>query len=86
VRVRSEEATKLRDLVLGDNVTVESAEPGVLVVSGLTSDEIGKVAAAHGIALSELTPEQASLEEAFMELTSEDVEFRAADAPAKEAA
>jgi ABC-2 type transport system ATP-binding protein len=86
VRVRSEEAAKLRDLVLGDNVTVESAEPGVLVVSGLTSDEIGKVAAAHGIALSELTPQQASLEEAFMELTRKDVEFRTGAPAVEEAA
>ena len=86
VRVRSEEATKLRELVLADDVSVESVEPGVLVVSGLTSDEIGKIAAANSIALSELTPQQASLEEAFMELTSKDVEFRTGEPTVEEAA
>jgi ABC-2 type transport system ATP-binding protein len=76
VRVRSPQATKLRELVLADGVSVEGVEPGVLEVSGLTSEEIGKTAAGHGVVLYELTPLQASLEEAFMELTGDDVEFR----------
>ena len=44
--------------------------------TGLTAEQIGELAAAHGIVLHELTPQQASLEEAFMELTRDDVEFR----------
>jgi ABC-2 type transport system ATP-binding protein len=44
-------------------------------VTGLSSTEIGKVAADARIALVELTPEQTSLEEAFMELTRDAVEF-----------
>jgi ABC-2 type transport system ATP-binding protein len=51
----------------------------VLEISGLTAAQIGDAAAAHGIALHELTPMQASLEDAFMELTREDVEFKAGD-------
>jgi ABC-2 type transport system ATP-binding protein len=39
-------------------------------------ERVGELAAAHQIVLHELTPVQASLEEAFMELTREDVEFR----------
>ena len=44
----------------------------------MTAEQVGEVAAANGIVLHELTPQQASLEEAFMELTQEDVEFHAA--------
>ena len=78
VRVRSPQATRLRELVLGDGVTVSSAEPGLLEVEGVTAAEIGERAATNGIVLHELTPVQASLEEAFMELTREEVEFKAA--------
>jgi ABC-2 type transport system ATP-binding protein len=58
-------------------VVVASAERSVLEVSGLSSERIGRIAADAGIALSELTPQQASLEEAFMELTRDAVEFQA---------
>jgi ABC-2 type transport system ATP-binding protein len=77
VRVRSPQATQLRELVLGREVAVESVEPSVLEVSGSTAEQIGEIAARHNIVLYELTPQQASLEEAFMELTREDVEFTA---------
>jgi ABC-2 type transport system ATP-binding protein len=48
-------------------------------VHGLTAVQIGDAAAATGFAVHELTPQQASLEEAFMDLTREDIEFRAAE-------
>ena len=51
---------------------------GALVVTGLSGEQIGRIAAEHGIALSELTPQQASLEEAFMELTRDAVEYATA--------
>ena len=76
VRVRSPQATKLRELVLGPGVTVTSTEPLLLEIGGLTPEQVGETAAAHGIVLHELTPLQASLEEAFMELTRGDVEFK----------
>lgn len=77
VRVRTHEAEKLRELLAGPDVTVSSQEPGVLLVTGITSEWIGRVAAEEGIALAELTPQQASLEEAFMELTRDAVEYQA---------
>ena len=79
VRVRSPQATRLREIVLADGVAVTSIEPELLEIGGLTAEQIGDAAAAHQIVLHELTPQQASLEEAFMTLTSEDVEFRAAE-------
>jgi ABC-2 type transport system ATP-binding protein len=79
VRVRSPEATALADLLAGPSVTVAALAPGLLEVHGLTAPQIGDLAASNGLALHELTPQQASLEEAFMELTREDVEFKAAE-------
>jgi len=52
--------------------------PNVIEITGMDSAEVGKLAAAHGITLFELIPVQASLEEAFMELTRESVEYQAA--------
>ena len=46
---------------------------------GLTARQVGELAAAKQIVLHELTPQQASLEEAFMTLTRDDVEFKAAE-------
>jgi ABC-2 type transport system ATP-binding protein len=79
VRVRSPQATRLRDLVAGPDVSVTSVSPGLLEVTGLTAEQVGEAAAANGIVLHELATQQASLEEAFMELTRGDVEFRAGD-------
>jgi ABC-2 type transport system ATP-binding protein len=77
VRVRSPEAAQLREAILGPEVRVSSAEPGVLEVEGLTAEQIGRAAARNGLVLHELTPEKTSLEEAFMELTREETEYRA---------
>jgi ABC-2 type transport system ATP-binding protein len=52
--------------------------PDVIEITGMNSTKVGRLAAAHGIALSELTPLRASLEEAFMELTRDSVEYQAA--------
>jgi ABC-2 type transport system ATP-binding protein len=76
VRVRSPQAEELRTHVVDDGVTVVSLAPGLLEVHGLTAAQVGEVAASHGIVLHELAPQQASLEQAFMEMTKDDVEFR----------
>jgi ABC-2 type transport system ATP-binding protein len=76
VRVRTPDPIRLRALLTGDSVTVSSTTEGQLDVTGLTTDEIGLRAAAAGIALLELSPVQASLEQAFMELTADAVEYR----------
>ncbi|HSP71109.1 MAG TPA: ATP-binding cassette domain-containing protein, partial [Gaiellaceae bacterium] len=87
VRVRSPHAGRLGELLAGPNVIVTPLEPGTLEVEGLPPAEIGDAALAHGIAVHELTPQQASLEEAFMDLTRDDVEFSAARLePVEEAA
>jgi ABC-2 type transport system ATP-binding protein len=84
VRVRSPQAAVLRAALAGPQVSVTTAEADVLEIDGLDSDTVGRIAAEHGVVLSELVPRTASLEEAFMELTRDDVEYRApaATAPA----
>jgi ABC-2 type transport system ATP-binding protein len=77
VRVRAPHAALLRDVLLDDGVTVTSSEPGLLEVTGLEPDEIGERAFAAGLILHELSPKEASLEEAFMELTQGAVEYHA---------
>ena len=76
VRVRSPDAGALAD-VFDKDVTIDRPEPGVLVIHGAASERVGELAAEHGIVLHELTPQRASLEEAFMELTRDSIEFRA---------
>jgi ABC-2 type transport system ATP-binding protein len=76
VLVRCEEPARLRDLLRGDGVTVTTAGDDQLGVAGLTSAAIGRVAREAGIALIELTPQRASLEDAFMEITRDALEFR----------
>jgi ABC-2 type transport system ATP-binding protein len=75
VRVRSPQVARLAELLAGPEVTIDAVEPSVVEVRGLDSERIGTAAAEHGIALYELTPQRASLEEAFMELTRDSLEF-----------
>jgi ABC-2 type transport system ATP-binding protein len=77
VRVRSPQATALRELLQGSGVTVTSTASGQLDVVGLTTEEIGTRAAAGGVTLYELSAVAPSLEEAFMKLTGDSVEYRA---------
>ena len=77
VLVRSPDLTRLREMLAGPNVSFADGERGALEVHGLTAEHVGNAAAAAGITLHELTPQQASLEEAFMDLTRDEVEFGA---------
>ncbi|SCX38837.1 ABC-2 type transport system ATP-binding protein [Klenkia marina] len=82
VRVRSTRAAELAGLLAGPDVVVESAETGVLLVRGVGPEVVGDRAAQAGIAVHELTPVQASLEEAFMALTADEREYRTEEQPA----
>ena len=77
VVVRSPELERLRVELSGPGITFADAERGALEVHGLTAEQVGDAAAAAGIALHELSPQQASLEEAFMNLTRDELEFAA---------
>jgi len=77
VRVRSPDATELAALLMSRQVSVDAVEPGLIEIEGVTAPEIGEWAAASGFVLHELAPQQASLEEAFMSMTRDDVEYHA---------
>jgi ABC-2 type transport system ATP-binding protein len=79
VRVRSPQAEELRRVLDAPGIELTALEPGLLEVHGLTAEQIGEQAAAARVVLHELTPHQASLEEAFMDLTRDEIEFKAAD-------
>ena len=79
VTVRTSEVGRLRELLLGPDTTVTTPQPGVLEIDGLTSEHIGTIAWQHQIPIFELTVKPASLEEAFMTLTSDSVEYRSTD-------
>src|SRR5436190_7766616 len=63
VRVRSPQAARLHELLVGGDVSVVAVAPGVLEVAGVTAAHIGETAAANQIVLHELAQQQASLEE-----------------------
>jgi ABC-2 type transport system ATP-binding protein len=75
VRVASTEAARLRGLLAGPEVGITSLAEQELLVAGLDAHQIGLAASRHGIPLYELTPQSVSLEEAFLELTRDDVEY-----------
>ncbi len=81
VLVRSPDAARLAELITADGGKVSPQErteangAGALAVSGLEAPRIGEIAASASIVLHELTPQHGSLEEAFMELTADSLEF-----------
>jgi ABC-2 type transport system ATP-binding protein len=86
VRVRSPYATELRDALARREAEVHRIQEDVLEVSGLTGEQIGEIALEARIVISELTPLQASLEEAFMSLTGDSVEYQASAGEGQETA
>ena len=76
VRVRTPEAATLRSLLQAPDVTVSSDSPDVLQVAGLSAEQIGITAFDARLPVYELTTVQASLEEAFMQVTQDSVEYR----------
>ncbi|MEZ0166384.1 ATP-binding cassette domain-containing protein [Kineococcus sp. LSe6-4] len=77
VTVRSPQAEQLRDLVAAEGGRLAAMDDGSFDVRGLSAERIGDAAARRGLPLHELTTVKASLEEAFMELTANAVEYQA---------
>jgi ABC-2 type transport system ATP-binding protein len=75
VRISSPDAVRLTHLLAGPGVTVTSDSPGHLEVSGTPAAQVGELAAREGLVLHELVDVAPSLEEAFMELTRDAVEY-----------
>ncbi|MEV0406672.1 ATP-binding cassette domain-containing protein [Actinoallomurus sp. NPDC050550] len=77
VRVRTPYGGELARVLIGEGARVEPGDDGAVEVTGLTAARIGDLALEHRVAVHELAPRNASLEEAFMELTAGSVEYRA---------
>ena len=77
VLVRSPQAAALAEALVGPDVATSFSTPQTLEVSGLTAAQVGDRARDLGISLHGLAPKQASLEEAFMEMTRDEVEYHA---------
>ncbi|MFJ8083872.1 ATP-binding cassette domain-containing protein [Streptomyces sp. NPDC096205] len=77
VRIRTPQRERLLDVLRRAGITVVETGGGALEVDGGKPELIGELAAQHQIVLHELSPQQASLEEAFMQLTAESVEYHA---------
>lgn len=86
VRVKSPQLDVLSPALLHHGAELQQGEDGALDVNGLTAAAIGDLAASLGISLHELSPQTASLEEAFMELTHDSVEFQVGDTPVNQGA
>ena len=76
VRVASPQATELAELLAQRDLATRAVGPGVLETTAATAAAIGETAAAAGIVLHELTTIHASLEEAYLTLTGDSVEYR----------
>ncbi len=77
VRVRTPQPDMLAKLVADAGGRIGPVADGVLMVYGVRAQRVGDLAFDHGVRLHELSPTQASLEEAFMELTADSVEYHA---------
>jgi ABC-2 type transport system ATP-binding protein len=82
VRVRSLQDAKLAALIGANGGASQVEAGGALAVTGLSAAAIGDLAGHNAIVLHELSPQEASLEEAYMELTHDSVQYRTGAAAA----
>ncbi|WP_406379697.1 ABC transporter ATP-binding protein [Streptomyces sp. NBC_01618] len=78
VRVRTTESTRLRDVLIRKGYMPAHDGEGCWTVEGAKAGEIGAIAAAEGIAVLELMDEQTTLEQAYLDLTADAMDFSAA--------
>ncbi|MFI9270368.1 ABC transporter ATP-binding protein [Kitasatospora sp. NPDC052896] len=81
VRLRTPQPEQLLDALAGRSIPVEPGPDGSFEVVNGDPAVLGDLAAAHGIALHELSRQRASLEEAFMRMTADSVEYHAGGVP-----
>jgi len=75
VRVRTPDAARLAGVVAGEGARAEPGADGALTITGMPAPRIAELAARAGVAVHELSPHRASLEQAFMELTTDSLEY-----------
>ncbi|MBX7465096.1 ATP-binding cassette domain-containing protein [Streptomyces sp. MAG02] len=78
VRLRTTEGGRLRSLLLGKGFDPVQREDGCWTVKGARVEDIGAIAAREGIPVLELAPEEATLEQAYLDLTTDEAEYASA--------
>ena len=86
VLLRTPRAAEMAELLTARGAAVSREDDGALAVTGLDAPAIGDLAASRGIAVHALIPRSASLEDAYLDLTGEAADFRAASPPPPEGA
>ena len=81
VLLRSPQASELARLLTASGAAISAEEDGGLAVTGMDAPAIGDLAAGHGIAVHELVPRHASLEDAYLDLTGDSTDYRAGTRP-----
>jgi ABC-2 type transport system ATP-binding protein len=82
VRVRTTQAGVLAELLTARGAAVDRPSADTLVITGVTSDVVGDVAAANAVTLQELSVQRPSLEEIYLEMTHHAVDYHAGQQPA----
>lgn len=77
VKVRSSEPERMLDLLVGAGAQVNASDDGALLVTGIEPEDLSRLAGDQRVPLYELTPLETSLEDIFLQLTNESVEYRA---------
>ncbi|WP_184533761.1 ABC transporter ATP-binding protein [Micromonospora polyrhachis] len=77
VRIRTPEPERMRDVLTAAGIPVRPAADGTLESHGAEAARIGELVAAHSLIVHEVSTQSATLEEAFMRLTGDTVEYRA---------
>jgi ABC-2 type transport system ATP-binding protein len=80
VLVRGSDHDKLASVIASHHGVVHETNDKGLIIGELTSDEVGQIAFDAGITVFELVPQRASLEEVFMDLTADSVEYGSSSA------
>jgi ABC-2 type transport system ATP-binding protein len=75
LRIATPEPTRLRELLTAEGIQVTDTEDGALAAHGADPARVGELVAAHGVVVHEIARRSASLEEAFVRLTGDSVEF-----------
>ncbi|MCX5099098.1 MULTISPECIES: ATP-binding cassette domain-containing protein [unclassified Streptomyces] len=79
-RVRTTESTRLRDVLIRKGYEPAQGDDGSWTIDGAKAGKIGAIAATEGIPILELIDEQATLEQAYLDLTADAAEFASASA------
>jgi len=78
IQLRTTAPDRVKSLLAASGVTVAATVPDVLTISGISSQRLAALLSEHAIPFTEVTAHRASLEEAYMDLTRDAAEFRAA--------